>query len=66
MKFDLHVSKKKTNLCIDRIIKINSKHYKLKLFIKIKKRKTQRTINSNMECCKSQQGTVTKEIEKIA
>ena len=42
------------------------RHCILKLFIKIKKSKTQPTINSNMEYRKSQQGTVSKEIEKIA
>ena len=42
------------------------RHCILKLFIKIKKSKTQPAINSNMEYRKSQQGTVSKEIEKIA
>ena len=71
MKFDPRVpKKKKTNLCIDMIniyiyIYI-MRHCILKLFIKIKKSKNQPAINSNMEYRKSQQGTVSKEIEKIA
>ena len=40
------------------------RHCILKLFMEY--RKTQPTINSNMEYRKGQQGTVSKEIEKIA